>query len=186
MVPGNHEYYLYGPKLAAFESDMQACGAHLLVNEAAVLEKNGQKYLLAGMDDMARYQDYPRAQEIGAEQYEMEVSEGFMQQIAQNTPQGDFPLKIMLCHEPPYWQLWEDAGYNLALCGHLHGWIFREPGIGGVLRRPSLYFPEEDAGLYNKQGLMVYISRGLDSRANLTNFRLNNQPELALIEVVGK
>jgi len=185
-INGNHEYYLDADALASFDADMEACGAVLLVNRAAVLERNGQRYLLAGMDDMARYLDDPHALSIGKEQYAMEVASGFMETLKKNTPAGEYPLKIMLCHQPPYWQLWRDSGYDLALCGHLHGWIFRLPGIGGVFRLPSMYFPEEDAGLYDKQGIFVYISRGLDNLNKLSNFRMNNKPELALIEITNQ
>jgi uncharacterized protein len=186
IIMGNHEYYLDEGKFAAFMEEMQDSGAIVLINRAVTLERRGENYLLSGMDDVTRFQGNPRANEIGREQYAMEIAEGFMAQLRQNEPEGDFPLKIMLCHQPPYWQLWRDGGYDLALCGHLHGWIARLPGIGGLLRKPSMYFPEEDAGLYDKQGILVYISRGLDNQNTLSNFRMNNKPELALIEITSR
>lgn len=186
FVPGNNEYYIGADRLAAFEADMQACGAHILVNGSAVFEKSGVQCLVSGIDDTMRFTRDPEAKSEGPEQYAMEKAEGFMAQIGQSAPAGEYPFKIMLSHEPQYWQLWNEAGYGLALCGHLHGWVFRLPGVGGVLRKPSVYFPEEDAGLYDKQGTMVYISRGLDNLNVLDNFRMNNKPELALIEVERK
>jgi uncharacterized protein len=185
-VRGNHEYYLGSQALAAFDAGMAAEGAVLLVNNALALEKNGVSYLLGGMDDVAKNAYDPNLETMDREQFEQETAQGFMADLAQNTPAGQYPLKIMLCHQPPFWQLWRDAGYDIALCGHLHGWVARLPGIGGVLRNPSRYFPEEDAGLYDKQGIMVYISRGLNNRLNWRNLRMNNKPELSVLTVTRK
>jgi predicted MPP superfamily phosphohydrolase len=183
LIMGNHEHYLDDADLASFVSDMEACGARVLVNAAAIFEKNGAQCLIAGMDDTARFLKDLRMGPSEKLAYEKEIASGFMAEIEASAPEGDYPFKLMLCHEPQYWQFWRDGGYGLALCGHLHGWIFRAPGIGGVLRRPSPFFPEADAGLYDKDGVMAYISRGLDNRNVLSNFRMNNRPELALITV---
>jgi predicted MPP superfamily phosphohydrolase len=163
IVMGNHEYYLDADSLAAFRNAMENCGAHILVNQTAVLARNGKEYLLAGMDDMARF---AQGGSITArEQAAMEAARGFMDEIGRNAPEGGFPLKIMLCHEPHYWQVWRDAGYDIALCGHLHGWIFRAPGVGGILRKPSMYFPEEDAGLYGRTGCGCISAGGWTARS---------------------
>lgn len=182
VVMGNHEYYFGGDMLAAYKKSMEESGAVFLVNRAVALERNGRSFLLAGMDDMARFAVGPGI--VERERAAMEAAAGFMEEIGEDSPEGDFPLKVMLCHEPHYWLAWWDGGYDVALCGHLHGWLFRMPGIGGALRLPSVYFPEEGAGLYEKGGMRVYISRGLDSRDVLRNVRLNNRPELALIEII--
>jgi uncharacterized protein len=186
-VRGNHEYYLDADTASAFDARMAASGAILLDNQSVALSRNGQGYLLAGMNDVTKYASDPRRTRANLQQFDMETTIGFMADIQAGLPAGDFPLKIMLCHQPQFWQVWQEAGYDIALCGHLHGWLVRIPGIGGLIRpRPVLYFPEEDSGLYNKQGLLEYISRGLDTQKRLGNLRLNNKPELSLFEVVGK
>lgn len=185
-VRGNHEYYLDPASRAGFEADAAALGAVLLDNGVAVLQKNGVSFLLAGMDDVyARHGD-PREKTVGRAQFAMETAEGFMRTLDSRMPQGDFPLRVMLCHQPHYWRLWREDGFDLALCGHLHGWMIRLPGIGGLLRNPSRYFPEEDAGLYEKDGMALYISRGLETGLSYRNLRMNNPPELALVEIKGK
>lgn len=185
-VRGNHEYYLDENSRSAFDADMASLGALLLDNRAVALERNGQSYLLGGMDDVTARPESEKPDTVSHEQFAMETATEYMGIVQENTPDGEYPFKIMLCHQPPYWQLWRDAGYNLALCGHLHGWIVRLPGIGGLIRDPSRYFPEEDAGLYNKQGIFVYISRGLDTLISYRNTRMNNEPELALLEIRRK
>lgn len=185
-VRGNHEYYLDKDSLAQFEAKMAACGAALLDNAAVDLERNGIHYLLAGMDDIARDKEFQKSSLADPDELGMKISRGFIEVIKTGTPEGDYPFKIMLCHRPHWWQLWQEAGYDLALCGHLHGGIIRMPGIGGLLRDQNKFFPEEDAGLYDKQGMIVYISRGLDNLKNLRNIRMNNKPELALIEIQSK
>jgi uncharacterized protein len=182
-VRGNHEYYLDSQMQVSFDEDMAACGAMLLDNSTVILTKNGTPYLLGGMNDVYKHQFDIADDIINRDQFYMDIAKGYMTDLAKSMPLGDYPLKIMLCHQPQYWQLWRGAGYDIALCGHLHGWIARMPGIGGILRMPNVYFPEEDAGYYNKQGIQVYISRGLDSLKSWRNIRLNNKPELTVIEV---
>jgi uncharacterized protein len=182
-VRGNHEYYVDESSRKAFDADAAALGAVLLDNSAVVLARNGQRYLLCGMDDVTSRLESEKPDAMSHEQFAMDTASEYMSIVQKNTPEGEYPFKIMLCHQPPYWQLWRDAGYNVALCGHLHGWIVRLPGIGGLIRKPSMYFPEEDAGLYDKQGIFVYISRGLDTLISYRNIRMNNKPELALLEI---
>lgn len=186
-VRGNHEYYLDPDTAEAFDARMAACGAVLLDNRALALSRNGQRYLLAGMDDVSKYAEDLSKTIFNGQQIDMEYAKQLMTRLDAATPGGDYPLKIMVCHQPPFWQLWQQDGYNVALCGHLHGWLVRIPGIGGLIKKvPILYFPEEDAGLYDKQGLLEYISRGLDDHKRLRSLRVNNKPELAMFEVVRK
>lgn len=182
-VRGNHEYYLDTIARAQFEQDMVAAGAVLLDNDAAVLERNGIEYLVSGMNDV---DEIPIDLNLPADEQmdlAMEYAKGFMEELKGEVSPQQYPLQIMLCHMPFWWSLWKEAGYHLALSGHLHGWIVRLPAIGGVLRNPVKFFPEEDAGLYDKQGIWVYISRGLANIRTIRNIRLNNRPELALISV---
>lgn len=186
-VRGNHEYYLDDATASAFDARMAACGAILLDNQSAVLQKNGQSYLLSGINDATEYAEDPEREKMGAQQFDMQIAENFMSVLNAGKPHGNFPLQIMVCHQPQFWQLWQEAGYDVALCGHLHGWLVRIPGVGGIMRiAPNLFFPEEDAGLYDKQGTLVYISRGLDDHKRLRSIRINNKPELALLEVVAR
>lgn len=183
-VRGNHEYYLDTDERLSFEADMAALGARLLDNQAVVLERHGQRYVLAGMNDVLSQRGDLRAETEEFEPLAMEYARSFMARIDARTPAGEFPFKLMLCHRPAYWQCWRASGYSLSLSGHLHGWVLRAPAFGGVPRRPSRYFPEEDAGLYRFGDMYEYISRGLDNRQVLRNFRMNNPPELSLIEIV--
>jgi uncharacterized protein len=185
-VRGNHEYYLDDTARATFDAEMAACGAILLDNQSVVLEKNNQRYLLSGMDDVTKLASEAHAKNVDSEQFFYETAEGFMSVIQKTMPYGDYPLKIMLSHQPHYWQVWQESGYDLALCGHLHGWIARQPMLGGLLRMSSKYFPEEDAGLYDKQGMLLYISRGLDNMKSWRNIRMNNKPELAMFTISAK
>lgn len=186
FIRGNHEYYLDTRARLKFEAALAQTGVVLLNNRSVPLERNGVPFLLSGMDDVSRRDDSLKKDGVSDEEFAMETAVSCMDAIVDKYPPGDHPLKIMLCHQPHYWSLWGAEEYDLALCGHLHGWIARLPRFGCLLRNPSIYFPEEDAGLYAMGNLRVYISRGLDNLATWRNFRLNNKPELSLFEIRGE
>ena len=75
-------------------------------------------------------------------------------------------------------------GYDLVLCGHGHGGIFRIPLIDkGVLSTDRTFFPEIDGGLYGfADGGWCYVSRGLGSNTvPIRAFRLFNRPDLPVL-----
>ena len=97
---------------------------------------------------------------------------------------GNF--KLMLCHEPYIFETWEDDTWaDLALAGHTHGGAVRLPRVGALFEYRHGLFPETDTdnyvyGEYDVQGNPLIVSSGL-SKNDL--IRINNQPELVVIDV---
>ena len=73
--------------------------------------------------------------------------------------------------------------FDLGIAGHVHGGIVKLPFIGGLYSREEGFFPTFTAGKYvlDKQQSLI-ISAGLGD-SNSFPFRINNPPELVVIDI---
>ncbi len=94
-------------------------------------------------------------------------------------------LKVMAIHEPFIFEEFdfEDWG-DLIVCGHTHGGTARVPVFGPLYTREGGILPERSGyyvyGRYNVTGSPIVVSSGLE---NTNIFRLNNQPEIVIIDI---
>ena len=73
--------------------------------------------------------------------------------------------------------------FDLGIAGHVHGGIVRIPFIGGLYSHEEGLFPEFSAGKYVLNGRQTLIvSAGL-SDSKVFPPRINNAPELVIIDV---
>ena len=94
----------------------------------------------------------------------------------------DVSPKILLAHEPQFFEKYVGAGYDLVLCGHAHGGQWRVPFTGIGLYAPGQgKFPKYTAGVHTKDGRAMVISRGLGNSE--FPLRLFNRPEIVVIEI---
>ena len=105
----------------------------------------------------------------------------FFNYIYENTDN----LKITAVHEPFIFQEFNhDYWGDLILCGHTHGGAIRVPVLGPLFTNEGGLFPERKGdyvyGRYNVAGSPLIVSAGLE-HSNI--FRINNQPELVVIDV---
>ena len=70
------------------------------------------------------------------------------------------------------------------LTGHAHGGQFRVPGLGGLWAPGQGLFPPYDAGLYERDGTAMVVSRGVGN--SLFPFRVNNRPEIVVVTLGGE
>lgn len=94
-------------------------------------------------------------------------------------------LKIMAVHEPfIFEEFTPDFWGDLMICGHTHGGVVRVPIFGPLFTHEGGLLPERnDAfvyGRYDVAGKPLIVSAGLE---NSTVFRINNQPELVVIDI---
>lgn len=75
-------------------------------------------------------------------------------------------------------------GADLVLSGHMHGGIIQVPFKGGLLSPEHVFFPEFDAGLFEKGSSRMIVNRGLGN--SVINVRLFNRPELTEITLKTK
>jgi len=94
-------------------------------------------------------------------------------------------LKITAVHEPfIFEEFTPDFWGDLMLSGHTHGGVVRVPLLGPLFTHEGGLFPERGGafvyGRYDAGGKPLIVSSGLE---NSNVFRINNQPELVVIDI---
>ena len=94
-------------------------------------------------------------------------------------------LKITAIHEPTVFEEYSpDTWGDLLLAGHTHGGNARIPMIGPLYTHDGGLLPARNGhfvyGRYDVQGRPLIISSGLE---NNNFFRINNQPEIVVIDI---
>lgn len=160
FVTGNHEWASGG--LVELLYIMSDCGIKVLSNEYVLLEKDGEKIVLAGIDDPNGLADQKTPLELFREI---------------RTEQRD-TYSILLAHRNNMLDTYAEAGADLVLAGHGHGGIIRLPFIGGLIDVNRTLFAEYDSGFYIKNDTVLFVSRGLGPIWHTPRF-LNN-PQIAV------
>ena len=97
---------------------------------------------------------------------------------------GDFPVKILLSHDPSHWDLQvipERPEIDLMLAGHTHGMQFGVE-IPGFRWSPAQYNYKHWAGLYEDKNQYLYVNRGFGYIGYPG--RVGILPEITVIELV--
>lgn len=136
FVTGNHDYY-WDPK--AWLSLHEEMGSQLLINEHRVIEKNGQKLVIAGVTDISAGSGYlDHASDP--------------KKAAKDAPAG--APKILLAHQPASYKEAHAAGFDLQLSGHTHAGQFFPWSV--VVKLAQKYYK----GLNRHENMWVYVNRG--------------------------
>ncbi len=161
-ILGNHDYFT-DPR-PIWEA-LERSGIRCLENRHALLERNGERVVLFGLQDpMARD---GRFQGI-------RFGPGPMpQEVAQALPPGLWRMGMV--HRPSNWNLAREAGARFTLAGHTHGGqINLIPGVNSAtMLGPFTH------GLYSLEGRSLYVSRGLGVVG--IPLRIAAAPELAIL-----
>ena len=94
-------------------------------------------------------------------------------------------IKILAVHEPFIFEEFNpDSWGDLMVCGHTHGGLTRVPVLGPLFTNEGGIVPERKGkfvyGRYDTAGSPLIVSSGLE---NLNVLRINNQPELVIIDI---
>lgn len=152
---GNHDYgdYVQWPsaesKIANLESLKQVhaeMGWKLLMNEHQVLERDGEKIALLGIENWGAKGRFPKY--------------GKMDQAYPGTESIAF--KILLSHDPSHWDAQVKTSYpdiDIMLSGHTHGMQF---GLENPYFKwsPVQWMYKQWAGLYEDGKQKLYVNRG--------------------------
>lgn len=175
-VLGNHDYGTYYPfwkseqerlsnieKLIDFEKE---AGFEMLRNESRILEKNGEKIYLIGVENWGE-KPFP--------QY------GDLDKATTNIPSES--LKILMSHDPTHFDKivkMHPSNIQLTLSGHTHGMQF---GIDlkNIKWSPVEYKYPKWADLYQSMGKYLYVNRGF----GVIGYpgRVGISPEITLFEL---
>ncbi len=172
-VSGNHEARI--ENYDKLKEGLLSAGVTVLEDEAVALEKDGEALLLIGLDD-------PDFSAKG-DSFE-EVSSMISTKLKEALSDSKIKYSILLSHRPEFFDVYVSCGIDLVLSGHTHGGQFRLPFIGGLYAPGQGFFPKYDAGMYSKETTSMAVSRGLGN--SVIPLRINNRPELVLIELNAK
>lgn len=175
-VLGNHDYGDYvnwksskekKENLERLKKVHAQMGWTLLLNEHRVLEKNGQRLAVVGVENWG----------IGGFK-----QAGDLDKAAAGLAADDF--KVLLSHDPSYWQEKiknDPKNYQLTLSGHTHGMQFGIEIPGWFKWSPVQYRYENWAGVYEELGRYLNVNRGFGFLAYPG--RVGIWPEITVIEL---
>lgn len=164
-VPGNHE-----SRISTYEETETAliqAGVSVLRSRHVLLKRGAERISLLGLEDPAFVSE-------GEERKERERRVDF--QLKDLLADSGGGYTVLLSHRPELFSLYAENRIDLALCGHAHGGQIRLPFVGGIIAPNQGFFPKYTAGLYQKGGSRIIVSRGLGN--SLFPLRLNNPPEI--------
>ncbi len=177
-VLGNHDYGDYvvwdSPQLKQANLERlfgihKEMGWDLMRNEHRIIEKNGEKIGLIGVENWGAALRFPRKGDMKKAQDGMD----------------DVHVKILLSHDPSHWEakiLKEHPDIDLTLSGHTHGFQFGIE-IPGFKWSPSQYVYPQWAGLYSNGNQHLYVNRGLGFLGYLG--RVGIRPEITVLELTA-
>lgn len=93
-------------------------------------------------------------------------------------------FSILLSHRPELVKTYAENSFDLVLSGHAHGGQIRIPFIGGLVAPNQGLFPKYTSGIYEEDKTKMLVSRGIGN--SILPFRINNRPELVVIELKNK
>ncbi|MEO8733052.1 MAG: hypothetical protein ABI373_01840, partial [Flavobacteriales bacterium] len=130
---------------------------------AGLYQKDGHRFTLIGVQNWGtRFQQY-----------------GNLAKAVAGTDASSF--RLLMSHDPTHWDAQVRAtGIDLMLAGHTHGAQFGLTILGRTYS-PAQWIYEEWAGLYQKDGLQLYVNRGFGFLGFLG--RVGMPPEITVLEL---
>lgn len=177
-ILGNHDYgdYVAWPSAEAKAANLERLkqlqkemGWNLLLNENQIIEKNGQKLAIIGVENWSSKGRFPKY--------------GRLDEAVRGTE--NISAKLLLSHDPSHWKaeiLEKFPDIQATFSGHTHGFQF---GIETAKLRwsPVKYMYPEWAGLYNQGDQHLYVNRGFGYLGYPG--RLGIRPEITVFTLQG-
>ena len=167
-VTGNHESRI--SEYSVLKAGMETAGVVILEDARSEISLGGETITLIGVNDPSF-----RTNILSGD------SSTVMDTKLTQLHADDDRFTILLSHRPELFDVYVRNSMNLVLSGHAHGGQFRLPFVGGLVAPHQGLFPEYDAGLYTEGNTNMLVSRGVGN--SIFPFRMNNRPEVILIEL---
>ena len=168
---GNHDYYGDEDDTRQIIQLQKDCGWNILMNEHKVIEVDGSKIAIVGVENWGRSRHFPKR--------------GDLKQALNGCEAVD--AKLLLSHDPSHWDDIVSQEFNdidMTFSGHTHGFQFgvEIPKIH-VKFSPAQFQYKQWAGLYKRKKQQLYVNRGL----GFIGFhgRVGMPPEITLMEIKG-
>ena len=170
FVTGNHDVKVFGREYLL--EGLEKRDVVVLRNEKVTIEKNGEKITLMGIDDPKFLDDFMKGDDKTNTKNAIESLKG-----------EDDSYTVLLAHRAEMLDVFASCSVDLVFAGHAHGGQVRLKS-GGILAPGQGWFPKYDAGLYEKDGIKMIVSRGLGN--STFPFRINNRPEIVVAVLNSK
>lgn len=176
-VLGNHDYGDYEQweslavkrqNLERLKSIHKEMGWQLLLNEHVLLDRNGEKIALLGVENWSAKARFPKYGKLPAAY----------------TGTENIPFKILMSHDPSHWDAEVRTNFgdiDLMLAGHTHGMQFGVE-LPWLKWSPVQYVYKQWAGLYEEKEQKLYVNRGFGFIGYPG--RVGILPEITLLELV--
>ena len=167
FVAGNHEAWI-GSQYEELKTSLENVGVTILQDEAIELYYGDKCIQLIGLNDpdFSERDSFLSESILETKLSQMNIRDGFT---------------MLLSHRPECFNVYQNKNIDLVLSGHAHGGQFRLPFLGGVIAPNQGFFPKYDAGIYTENGTTMIVSRGIGN--SIIPFRINNRPEIVIIEL---
>ena len=163
-ITGNHEAYV--DEYEEFKDSLIELGVVVLDDTKTEIELSGEKITLIGVGDPS----------FSWTDNETLVNDKLNELISEQDG-----YTILLSHRPELFKTYVKHNVDLVFSGHAHGGQFRIPFVGGVIAPNQGLFPQYDAGIYTEGKTTMVVSRGIGN--SIIPFRVNNRPEIVLVEL---
>ena len=158
-ITGNHELWLDKENYNGLLTMLSEEKAVILKDDCETLTRNGDTIELIGLDDAS-------------------LRSTALHDLTKETTDH---LRILLSHEPQYFEKYCAQNVDLVLTGHAHGGQFILPFVGPVVAPDQGLFPKYTQGRFENNGTTMLISRGLGN--SVIPVRLFNFPEIVCVEL---
>ncbi|TQR17318.1 metallophosphoesterase [Psychrobacillus vulpis] len=155
-VTGNHE--IATNEVDHIKTALSELGVTVLSNEEQVIEKDGERIHIIGIEDPLNG---------------VSVSDALI-----NFDKTD-DFTLVLSHRPETFQDYVVSGLDVVFSGHAHGGQFRIPGLGGLVAPGQGWLPKYTAGVYEEKETKMIVSRGLGN--SVIPVRIFNTPEIIVV-----
>lgn len=170
---GNHEYRMkiyreyYGDAFERYVDELESFGIRVLDNETA----EAGVFSITGLSIDREY--YKRFQKTVMRPDYLDKTIG---------KADSEKYRILIAHNPEYFEEYAAWEADLVLSGHVHGGIMRLPLLGGVISPKLALFPKYDGGMFIEKESTMILSRGLGMHT--IPIRIFNPGELVVIHLL--
>lgn len=175
---GNHEQRMkeipenYDLSYEEYKKELVEAGVHFLENNSEILEWDGLKVKLTGLEIPLGCYLHWHKDELTTEEIVKRIGK-----------RDEECYEILLAHNPSFSKQYMQWGADLILSGHLHGGIVRIPGVVGAISPSFEIFPKYSGDHYREGNTDIVVSKGLGTHT--FNIRLFNPAELIVLNFQG-